>query len=89
MQESLTNIMRHANADKVLIRLVKDKDGIIFSIEDNGVGINSYDQKGHNSFGILSMKERAYSLNGELSISSELNKGTRINLFIPIGLERT
>ena len=87
MQESLTNIMRHAKADKVSIILEKNKDGILFSIKDNGVGIKNYDENIHKTFGILSMKERAYSLGGELSISSKLNKGTKINLFIPTQLE--
>ena len=89
MQESLTNIMRHANADKVSVILEKNKDGILFSIKDNGIGIKNYNENTHNSFGILSMKERAYSLGGKLSIISKLNKGTHISLFIPTQLEHT
>jgi len=87
MQESLTNIMRHAKADKVSIVLEKNKEGILFSIKDNGIGIKNYDEIFYTTFGILSMKERAYSLGGELSISSKLNKGTTINIFIPAELE--
>ena len=69
--------------------ILHPKKGILFSIKDNGVGIKNYDEKTHNSFGILSMKERAYSLGGELSITSKLNKGTNISLFIPTQLEHT
>ena len=57
------------------------------TIKDNGIGIVNYDEKAPKSFGILSMKERAYSLGGLLSISSKLNKGTNINLFIPNQME--
>jgi len=89
MQESLTNIMRHANADKVSVILAKNEDGILFSIKDNGVGIKNYNEKTQTSFGILSMKERAHSLGGILSISSKLNKGTNINLFIPNQMEES
>ncbi len=89
MQESLTNIMRHANAKKVSVLLEKTQDGINFSIRDNGIGIDNYDEKTHSSFGILSMQERAYSLGGVLTISSKLNEGTNINLFIPTQLEQS
>ena len=89
MQESLTNILRHAHAKHVSIILEKNEDGITFTIKDNGKGIKNYDENAPKSFGILSMKERAHSLGGILSISSKLNKGTTINLFIPNQMEES
>jgi len=89
LQESLTNILRHAHAKHVSIILEKNEDGITFTIKDNGKGIKNYDENAPKSFGILSMKERAHSLGGILSISSKLNKGTTINLFIPNQMEES
>jgi signal transduction histidine kinase len=78
--------MRHAKAKHVDIILNKNKEHIILSINDDGIGMEKVAETTHNSFGILGMKERAYSLGGFLSISSKLDKGTNIILNIPIDM---
>ena len=81
MQESLTNINRHANASKVSVNLNATKEQICLSIADNGIGFN-IDQPTH-SMGILLMKERALAINGSFSIKSLIKKGTTIKICLP------
>lgn len=88
LQESLTNIMRHSQAKNVEINLLQANDEIGLNIKDDGVGIKHLNESAQKSFGILGMKERAYSLGGTLTILSEENKGTNINLSIPVEMEK-
>jgi signal transduction histidine kinase len=84
MQEALTNIARYAGATIVKIMLIKKGDNIDFSISDNGIGIAEDKVLSKNSFGIISMKERAASLGGTLKIYREDNRFTVIKLFFPL-----
>ena len=84
LQESLTNIARHSKATSVEIELSRNADFIIFRISDNGIGITESQIKSKNSFGIISMKERAASLGGILDICAENDQGTVIKLKLPI-----
>jgi signal transduction histidine kinase/GAF domain-containing protein len=83
VQESLTNIVRHAKASKVGITL-DDHDGLEVEIHDNGVGFNVEEVGMNKSFGLLGMRERAIALEGCLIIDSEPTKGTSIRLALPL-----
>ena len=82
VQETLSNIARHSEASDVDIELVYDQQNISCTITDNGLGFDQ-DQK-HTGFGLRSIKERAMSLGGRLTITSEPGEGTLINFVIPI-----
>jgi signal transduction histidine kinase len=84
MQESLTNIARHAGASKVNISLLSFKNTVDFSIADNGTGIQEANLGSKKSFGLIGMRERATTLGGNLEISSEHGKGTIVHLTFPI-----
>ena len=84
MQESLTNIARHSKATKVEIKLLKDAEKITFSISDNGIGIIESEINSRNSFGILSMKERAASLDGTFKIYRNKKQETIVKLIFPL-----
>ena len=75
-QESLTNVMRHANASEVVVRLSKDNDEIVLEISDNGHGFDM--TKIENTLGLVGIKERAASIKIELTIESSIGNGTSI-----------
>ena len=83
VQESLTNILRHAKASKVGITL-DDRDGLVVEIHDNGVGFNVQKVGMNKSFGLLGMRERAIALEGSLDIESSPAQGTTIRLTLPL-----
>jgi signal transduction histidine kinase len=82
-QESLTNIMRYANASMVISSLRITADTISISIKDDGQGFDLHAQS-IKRFGILGMKERVLSLNGSFTIDSTPGKGTSIVASIPL-----
>jgi nitrate/nitrite-specific signal transduction histidine kinase len=86
IQEALTNIRKHSEADTVRILLRQDADGArLVLIEDDGVGFDQpagCDHPGQH-IGLSIMYERARSIDAELNIDSEVGEGTRILLKIP------
>lgn len=84
MQESLTNIARHAKATRVEIALKSTGESINFRISDNGIGITETGLKSKKSFGLIGMKERADSLGGTFDIYGENGHGTVIKLIFPL-----
>ncbi len=83
LQEGLTNIYKHAEADSVNIALEKGDNSIHFVITDNGKGIREEDFQKNNSFGIQGIEERAKLMNGALTLR-ENNPGTIIHVEIPL-----
>lgn len=84
LQEALTNIARHANATRVLVRLDRNQFGLQMCISDDGIGIDSRVIKKHASFGLLGMRERLHELNGALHIVSTPGQGTALTIDIPL-----
>lgn len=90
LQETLTNISRHAEATCVDISLAEnDRNELILEIQDNGKGITKENLSNRKRLGILGMKERAGLLKGELTITGDENKGTLVKLILSIENERT
>ncbi|MCK5741101.1 MAG: PAS domain-containing protein [Chlorobi bacterium] len=83
-QESLTNVIRHAKAKSVWVKLELTDNGIVLEVKDDGKGMKNKKSAKGKSFGLLGMKERALVFNGELEIESELGKGTSVTAIIPI-----
>jgi len=82
VQEGLTNIFRHSQASLATVELRVKQNKLLLQIQDDGVGCNNENRK--NGFGLLSMKDRVRSLNGELKIDSKPNEGLRIFVSFPI-----
>ena len=82
IQESLTNVIRHAKATRVKIGITCQDDMVILAVDDNGRGISKDVLNSSTSLGILGMRERALALGGELKIVSGAN-GTQICAHIP------
>jgi two-component system sensor histidine kinase UhpB len=83
LQESLTNISRHAEATRISIRMATESGTLVLEVKDNGQGIPVEAIRSPNSFGIIGMQERAQAIGGELRIHSPLQGGTVVTVRIP------
>ena len=81
-QETLTNIVHHANAKIVRVSLKDDSKKILLSVEDDGVGMDPKHEFNGNSLGILGMRERARVWGGEIEFKSSPDRGTTIEVQI-------
>ena len=84
LQETLTNVARHAKATRVVV--VKEKQGerLVLRIKDNGRGFDPEDPSISKSLGLLGMRERAAILGGRVNISSAPGKGTSVTAWVPL-----
>lgn len=81
IQESLLNITKHANATLVIIKFNFQKDTIICTIHDNGIGFKV--KKTNKGIGLSNIASRAKSIDGKYSIESNRNIGTKLTILIP------
>ena len=86
-QEALTNVLRHAEATMVEIKIDREKDNFVLTIKDNGRGITESDTLGRQSVGILGMRERAHLVGGKITISGDKGKGTVITVRVPASVK--
>jgi PAS domain S-box-containing protein len=87
LQESLTNVIRHAKATQVVIKLYEEDQRRVMKISDNGIGISPDSRKANHSFGLVGIEERIHALNGEFRILSAPGKGTTLAIYIPLQSE--
>jgi signal transduction histidine kinase len=80
-QESLANVARHSHATRVEVIMDYGKDAICLSISDNGRGFDPKQKP--NGIGLRSIRERAESIGGQVTIESTIGKGTCVNVTIP------
>jgi ligand-binding sensor domain-containing protein len=88
-QEAVTNVLNHADASTIWLRLRMEPDRLFLTIDDNGCGFElsgAFATEGGH-FGLLGMRERAERLGGELDLSSELGVGTHVKVSIPLSSE--
>ena len=83
LQETLTNVIRHAMASSVNVKLHKSRKGTTMTIQDNGIGILKEQIESHKSMGFISMRERVRQFNGKVDILSIKSGGTKVSIFIP------
>ena len=81
IQESLTNVSRHADAQNVIIFLSRTKNKVSLSVKDDGKGFNK--KLKPNSFGLMGMQERVVELNGKFEIVTYPDFGVSISVSIP------
>ncbi|WP_039944536.1 sensor histidine kinase [Thermicanus aegyptius] len=84
VQESLNNIIKHAEATMVQVLLEFKPLKLTIRIKDNGKGMPAEALKKENSFGLIGMKERVKLLQGEMEIRSKPGRGTEILIQVPI-----
>ena len=83
LQESLSNIVRHAQASEVHVVLAQDNGEIVMRISDNGIGMQPGDHGKRAAFGLKSIRERVHAMGGELCIDSQAGKGTELAIRLP------
>ena len=83
LQESLSNIVRHAQASEVDVALAQDAQAIVLRISDNGIGMQPGDHGKQAAFGLKSIRERVHALGGELRIDSQAGQGTALAIRLP------
>ncbi len=83
-QETLTNIIRHADATQVMVEVTESEEGMILEVRDNGKGISEDRISSPESVGIIGMRERARILGGRAVISGLQGKGTLVKVRIPV-----
>lgn len=83
LQESLTNIVRHADAVNVWVKLYQNRNFIVLSIKDDGIGIPVDRINSLKSLGLLGMSERLKQVKGRFEILSPKKGGTIIRIYMP------
>jgi signal transduction histidine kinase len=82
--EALNNLVRYANAKKVVVQLQIRGNWIFLDIKDNGVGFDPVKARNRGGMGIVSMEQRAKQLGGQLVIESNPGEGTCIHTEVPL-----
>lgn len=81
-QEALTNVVKHAEAESVRVRLAFRERSVVLAVEDDGRGFSG-EHEHDGGFGLVGMHERVTALDGSLRIESTPGSGTRIAVEIP------
>jgi PAS domain S-box-containing protein len=84
-QEALRNCAKHSGAEYVRIELIKSEHALRLSISDNGCGFDTRSDVMEKGLGFISMRERLRLVSGEITIHSQPRRGTRIDVFVPLG----
>jgi len=84
VQESLTNVARHAQASRVEITVEQSGGDVVLKIRDDGKGFDHAARPEYQSFGLMGMRERAIALGGKVIIDSAPSEGTVVSVRIPI-----
>ncbi|MBS1242975.1 MAG: signal transduction histidine kinase, partial [Nitrospirae bacterium] len=84
LQESLTNVARHAKATNVVVSLDLEGERFRMTVQDDGKGIPARKAGDSSSYGLMGMRERVRFLGGDFSISGGKGRGTTLMVSIPL-----
>ena len=91
VQESLSNVVRHAHATRAILHVNTTPEHVSLSVSDNGVGFDpltvTHAGDTHSGVGLLSIRERVEALEGSVTVYSVLDRGTQIQVLIPLPRE--
>jgi signal transduction histidine kinase len=82
VQESLTNVVRHAHASAATVRVRYDRQAVVLEVEDNGSGATNGARDGH---GLIGMRERATAVGGTLQVGTAPGGGYLVRATLPTG----
>jgi two-component system, NarL family, sensor kinase len=84
IQECVNNVIKHAGATELDISVIRDKDGISATIEDNGKGFDTSDKEKFEGIGLKNILTRVEYLKGTVEFDSSPGRGTAIGLHVPL-----
>jgi len=84
VQESLTNIAKHAEASHARIGIERDGEELVVRVEDDGVGFSPHAPRKPHSFGLFGLRERASLMGGEATVRSAPGEGTEVLVRLPL-----
>jgi signal transduction histidine kinase len=84
VQESLTNILKHAGASNVEVSIQTQANLLVVTVRDDGVGLSDERREALRSHGLAAMRHRATALGGELRISRLAPHGTQVEARLPL-----
>ena len=84
LQESLTNVAKHADATQVEATLERTEDEVVLTVRDNGRGFSVEAPRKQGSFGLTGLRERAFLLGGDVRLESAPGQGTTVEMRIPV-----
>jgi two-component system sensor histidine kinase DegS len=88
MQEALSNVEKHAKADRVSVRLAIGTEKLTMTVADNGVGFDvgavSKNPEKWDHFGLRGFMERARLVGGTATVDSKIGRGTRVEIEVPL-----
>ena len=83
VQESLNNVIKHSNASNAIVRIKREENKVLITIEDNGKSFDPANVRSSGGgLGLVGLKERAQLLSGEFLIDSRIGEGTKIRVEI-------
>ena len=85
LQESLTNIAKHAEATQVEITLERGASEVLLTVRDNGRGFDPDAARNPGSYGLVGLRERATLIGADVRVDSHPGEGTRVELRVPLG----
>ena len=83
-QESLNNVVKHAEARRVTVALAQENDRLVLSVTDDGKGIAYVDRGKRKTYGLIGMRERIYALGGEFEVKPNVPSGTIVEARVPL-----
>jgi signal transduction histidine kinase len=83
VQESLSNVAKHARASKVTLELQAQGDYLLLRVQDDGIGFRPAAPRPPQSLGLVGLRERAHLLRGQVNVDSSPGAGTRVEALIP------
>ncbi len=86
-QEILTNTIRHAKADEVVVCLENHEDELMFQVTDNGCGITEDQINSPRAFGLLGIRERLIPFGGRVTFEGWPDRGTCVTIHLPLPQE--
>jgi signal transduction histidine kinase len=85
VQEALRNVIKHSGAHHASVELSQSPDVLCLRIADDGRGFDPTKVSGGGGLGLVSMRERLHLVCGQIAIDSQLTRGTRIDVCVPLG----